>query len=361
MQSIKVCHLTSNHSPEDIRIFHKECVSLAKAGYHVYLVERGETYDKNGVHIIGIGSTPQNPIKRMKESAKKVYQTALSVDADIYHFHDPELLPYGLKLKRKGKRVIFDSHEDFPAQIKDKPWLASWARNTVSSAYEKYETHVVKRIDAVIAATPHIAEKFRRRAKKCSVINNYPKFDDIAYHDTPLAERSPIVCYAGGINELRGETIMIKAMENVEGTLIIAGDHEKQQIGTKVKYVGKLDRAGVNELYGNSVIGLCILKPIENYYYSQPIKMYEYMAAGIPFICSDFPGWKKIADESGAGICVDPMRIDAISQAISDLLTGREKAQEMGEKGRNYVKANCTWRNEEKALISLYQSIWTKE
>ena len=79
MQSIKVCHLTSNHSPEDIRIFHKECVSLAKAGYHVYLVERGETYDKNGVHIIGIGSTPQNPIKRMKESAKKVYQTALSV------------------------------------------------------------------------------------------------------------------------------------------------------------------------------------------------------------------------------------------------------------------------------------------
>ena len=96
---IKVCHMTSAHGPEDVRIFHKECVSLAKAGYDVYLVERGDSYEKNGVHIVGVGQPSGGRLSRMTSFAKKVYQAALALDADIYHFHDPELLPYGLKLK----------------------------------------------------------------------------------------------------------------------------------------------------------------------------------------------------------------------------------------------------------------------
>ena len=107
---IKVCHMTSAHEEEDIRIFRKECVSLAEAGYDVYLVERGESYEKNGVHIVGVGEIPAGRLKRMTQGAKKVYAAAKALDADIYHFHDPELLPYGLKLKKAGKKVIFDSH-----------------------------------------------------------------------------------------------------------------------------------------------------------------------------------------------------------------------------------------------------------
>ena len=100
----KVCHMTSAHGVEDIRIFHKECVSLAKAGYDVYLVERGESYEKDGVHIVGVGEILKSRRKRMTEGAKKVYEAARAVDADIYHLHDPELLPYGLKLKKQGRR-----------------------------------------------------------------------------------------------------------------------------------------------------------------------------------------------------------------------------------------------------------------
>ena len=103
---IKVCHMTSAHGPEDVRIFHKECVSLARAGYDVYLVERGDSYEKNGVHIVGVGQPSGGRLSRMTSFAKKVYQAALALDADIYHFHDPELLPYGLKLKRDRKSVV---------------------------------------------------------------------------------------------------------------------------------------------------------------------------------------------------------------------------------------------------------------
>ena len=144
---IKVCHMTSAHEEEDIRIFRKECVSLAEAGYDVYLVERGESYEKNGVHIVGVGEIPAGRLKRMTQGAKKVYAAAKALDADIYHFHDPELLPYGLKLKKAGKKVIFDSHEMYTAQIREKPYLPIWCAKCIAAVYDRYEQHVLRRID----------------------------------------------------------------------------------------------------------------------------------------------------------------------------------------------------------------------
>ena len=228
---IRVCHMTSAHGVEDIRIFHKECVSLTQAGYEVYLVQRGDSYEKSGVHIIGVGDIPSGRFKRMTTGAKLVYQKALNINADLYQFHDPELLPYGLKLKKKGKKVIFDSHEDVPGQIMDKDWIPKSLRKIVYGVYRRYETHVARQLDAVVTATPHIAKKFRGRARKVTVVNNYPKLNDIVFHTKPFSERDHIVCYAGGINELRGEEIMIKAMKDADGVLIIAGEHPKMEIG----------------------------------------------------------------------------------------------------------------------------------
>ena len=353
----KICHLTSAHEPEDDRIFLKECVSLAENGYDTYLIAKGNTYDKSGVHITGISDIPESRMKRMLRGGKMVYRKALEVNADIYHLHDPELLPYALKLKNKGKTVFFDSHEDVPGQIMDKTWIMKPLRSFVSKLYRSYETHIVRKIDAVITATPHIAEKFAGRAKKTEVINNYPRLDDVIFHDTPFTERGAVICYAGAVDVLRGEDVMREAMHSVKGELLIAGDHEAIRYPEEnTEYLGRLDRKGINDLYGKSVAGLCVLKPTQNYYYSQPIKMYEYMAAGIPFICSDFPLWAKVAKDSGAGICVDPSDPAMLSQCINDLLNDREKAQQMGRNGYCYVTGNCTWAIEEKKLVSLYEA-----
>lgn len=124
-----------------------------------------------------------------------------------------------------------------------------------------------------------------------------------------------------------------------------------------IRYIGRLDCKGINELYGQAMIGLCILKPIENYYYSKPIKVYEYMAAGLPYICSDFPGWRTVAEESGAGICVDPGDIEGIRTTILYLLNTPDFAQKMGIKGREYVMNHCNWDNEEQSLLSLYETM----
>ena len=261
---IKVCHMTSAHGAEDVRIFHKECVSLAKVGYDVYLVERGESYEKNGVHIVGVGEIPAGRIKRMTKGAKTVYQKALEIDADIYHFHDPELLPYGLKLKSKGKKVIFDSHEDVPAQIMDKVWIPVPFRRLVSGLYARYELYAVRRLDAV-SAVRKVAYRFQNKVNHMEIIENYPRLDDIQFHDTRFSQREPIICYAGGISKARGEDVMIEAMRDLDSVLIIAGRHAQEEIdGGKIHYTGYLNRDEINALYGVSVVGLCLLRPIIN-------------------------------------------------------------------------------------------------
>ena len=139
---VKVCHMTSAHSPEDVRIFVKECSSLAEAGYDTYLIERGKSYEKNGVHIVGVGDFYGSRLQRMITLAKLVYEAAVKVDADIYQIHDPELLPYALKLKKRGKKVIFDSHEYYNDQLRKKPYLPGWASVIIASIYKVYESYL---------------------------------------------------------------------------------------------------------------------------------------------------------------------------------------------------------------------------
>lgn len=357
--SKKICHFTSAHDPFDDRIFLKECTSLADAGNEVYLVAKGTSCEKNGVHLIGCGDV-SGRIRRFLFFAGKVYREAKKLDCDIYHFHDPDLLPYGLKLKKAGKTVIFDSHEDVPAQILDKYWIPSFLRGLISKLYKRYETHVVNKLDVVVAATQHIAAIFKGRAKEVIIINNYPRLDDIVYKDIAFSEREDIVCYVGGISEIRGEKIMLEAIKGVKADLVIAGYHDKVSFSHgmgSVKYIGMLTRDKVNELYQKAKMGLCLLLPAANNIDAMPAKLFEYMAAGIPFIATDFPGWKKIAEESQAGVCVNLNDVDQITGTIKALLNDPIKAREMGRKGRSYVTTRCNWSNEEAKLIDLYKEL----
>lgn len=352
--------MTSVHNWDDIRIFAKECQSLSVAGHDVYLVAAGNDREIDGVHVCGCGIPPIGRKLRMTYFAQKVYERALDLDCDIYHFHDPELLPYGLKLKRIGKKVIFDSHEDVPADILDKDWIPFPIRWIISKIYKAYETYCVKRFDAVVAATPHIADVFRKRAKKVLDINNFPKLDDIKLQEGAFAERESVVCYTGGLNELRGEKIMLSAMLGFHGTLVLAGSCDDRFSSLKldnVVYLGKVSRNDINAIYGKSRAGIVLYQPAKNHYESQPIKMFEYMAAGLPVVASDFPYWKDIIEKIGCGICVNPVDVDAVRSACQELLDNPEMAQEMGRKGYEATAKEYNWHVEEKKLISLYKEL----
>ena len=356
---MKICHFTSVHNRKDVRICIKECMTLRDAGNEVYIVSKGnEDFVEDGITFVSCGN-PKGRIQRFLSFSKKVYKKALELDCDVYHFHDPELLKYGVKLKKKGKKVIFDSHEDVPAQILDKTWIPRFLRKTVSKVYRKKETKYVRKIDAVVTATPYIEDKFKNRAKKVVTVNNYPKLDDVEFQTNSFFDREDIVCYAGGVSVQRGERIMVDAIKDIDATLLIAGVGG-ENYGKDVKnvqYLGKIDRKGINDLYKKSVVGLCLLQPTANYVNSQPIKMYEYMAAGLPFVCSNFPAWKKVVDSSNAGVCVDVDNKDEIVNAINTLLSNRELCENMGKAGRKAVEENYNWENEGRKLVRLYEEL----
>jgi glycosyltransferase involved in cell wall biosynthesis len=365
----KIAHLTSAHPRYDTRIFLKECESLVSAGYDVALVVTDGLPDeiKDGIKIHGI-KKEKNRMRRMLHSTKAIYKKALELNTDIYHLHDPELIPIGIKLKKRGKIVIFDSHEDVPMQILSKPYLNAFLLKIISQLYSMYEKHALKKFDWIITATPFIRERIFRWHPFVTDINNYPiinEFSDIVYQ-----ERGDIffICYEGGIAEIRGIKQMVKALEYCKTNvrLKLAGNFSpvslreevmQYQGWKKVDELGFLDREAMGQLFLLSVAGIVCFLPVENHINSQPNKLFEYMSAGLPLITSNFPLWKTIVEENECGICVDPCKPEEIAKAIDYIINNPKESRLMGENGRRAVKVKYNWGIENRMLVEVYEKL----
>ncbi|MGB3500413.1 MAG: glycosyltransferase family 4 protein [Mesorhizobium sp.] len=368
MHIAKVAHLTSAHPRYDTRIFLKMCRSLAEQGSDVSLVVADGLGDeeREGVRILDVGKSSCR-LGRMLGATGRVLDKAIALDADIYHLHDPELLPLGLKLKRRGKRVIFDSHEDVPKQIMSKAYLNPLLRGSISTAMSAFERFACSRLDHVIAATPVIRDKFADLGIRSTDINNFPMLGELD-GAVPWTAKAREVCYVGGITEVRGIVEIVAAMDftHTGARLNLGGKFERaalrdQAAGVRgwerVNELGFMSRAQVRETLARSVAGLVTLHPTRAYLDSLPVKMFEYMSAGIPVIASHFPLWRQIVEGNECGICVDPLDPSAIAAAIDRLVDDPDLAAKMGENGRRAVHERYNWGVEEQKLFALYSEL----
>lgn len=363
-KAIKICHLTSAHKADDVRIFHKECSSLAKNGFDVYLVVANcEETLINGVHIINAKAPTSGRFTRILNTSRIVYKKALELNADIYQIHDPELLPYALKLKRKGKKVIYDAHEDVPKQILGKFWINKYLRTTVAMAFKKYENRVAKQLDYILTATPFIRDRFSKINSSCIDINNFPLLTELSTA-TDWSKKKNEVCYIGAISEIRGINQFIDSLHFLKSVKAnVAGTFSPENIRDKIEskpgwqnvqdhgYVG---RAETMKIMAKSKIGIVTFLPLPNHVDAQPNKMFEYMSASIPVVASNFPLWRDIIEKNNCGICVDPEKPKDIAEAISSLLNDDQKAEQLGKNGHQAVINQYNWEVEEKKLISIY-------
>ncbi|NES18712.1 MAG: glycosyltransferase family 4 protein [Symploca sp. SIO3E6] len=363
----KAVHLTSVHSAFDTRLYHKECSSLAKAGYEMHLIAPGAIDQvKNGVTLHGVTKINSSRLSRMTKTVWDVYQKAITINAKIYHFHDPELIPVGLLLKAQGKKVIYDVHEDVPKDILDKTWIAKPFRQTVAWIIKKLENFGAEYFDAVVAATPFICDRFSKLNCHAVNVNNYPILSELHLPEIDWLQKERAVCYVGGINDIRGIQEMIEAVGKTDAKLLLAGEFSdvsqyNQAVTmpgwTQVQELGQLNRIEVAQTLAKSMAGLVLFYPKANHINAQPNKMFEYMSAGIPVIASNFPLWQEIVEGNDCGICVDPLNPTMIAEAIQWIIEHPSEAKRMGENGRKAVEKKYNWDEESEILIKLYQDL----
>ena len=363
---MKVVHLTTVHPSFDTRIFYKQAKTLVRAGYDVTMIaqhEKDEVVD--GVKIIALPK-PKNRFIRIFGLNWRALRLALRQRADIYHFHDPELIPVGLLLKPRCEKVIYDVHEDLPRQVMSKYWIHPWLRGGVSKVAELLEASTARILDAIVAATPVIAARFPQ--KKTVVVQNLPIVSELqAPQETPYKERPFCVAYLGGITAVRGALEMVRALEHLPSglqvKLVMAGEFSPSRLyedvrqlpaWERVEFLGWQDRQQLPHLLDKARVGLVVFHPEPNHIEAQPNKLFEYMAAGIPVVASDFPLWRQIVKEAGCGLLVDPLDPGAIARAVAWLLEHPGEAEEMGKRGREQVVAKYNWEREAEKLLELY-------
>jgi glycosyltransferase involved in cell wall biosynthesis len=370
---IKVCHMTSVHKRYDGRILMKECLSLKEHGLDVFLLvnDKDPDEDYKGVKIVSTEFDPINRLDRIISSSKKMYEKAIEIDADIYHFHDPELLIVANKLKKNKKLIIFDSHEDVPRDIEDKAWIPKFSRKVIAFLYTKYEEKSIKNYDALISVTPHIVERFRQTHQNVHMITNYP----ITSTQNSLKEYSSNknICFAGAVNEAWNHEIVIDAIGDLdEVKYILAGPATESYLKKlqtfegwrKVEYLGAIPKEEVViNIYNNSSIGMAL-----NYSKQLEIgkgtlgnnKFFEYMQNKLPIICSDYELWKEIVEKNECGIAVNPNSKEEIKGAIKYLVSNPEIALKMGKNGHEAIVSKYNWENQAIVLKNIYDDLISK-
>lgn len=323
---------------------------------------------RDEVSILDVG-VRRGRLRRLTESAVRVLRLGLHQNADIYHLHDPELLPGALWLKARGKCVVFDAHEDLPRQIISKPYLSAPALKVLSFVAGALESFVCRRLDMVVAATPSICEKFVAKGIQAETVNNFPMLGELEADATLWTGREGrTVCYLGGISAIRGIHELIAALSLCRSgaRLALAGGFAGPGLRDEVvalpgweavNELGFVSRADVRGVLATSIAGIVTFLSVPNHTESQPNKMFEYMSAGLPVIASNFPLWREIIEGNECGLCVDPADPAAIAAAIDQLVDDPIAARRWGENGRRAVYDRYNWESEKTRLLKMYEKL----
>lgn len=367
-----ICHLTTVHPRFDGRVFQKECVSIAFQGYQTYLIVAdglGEQKRKN-VIIYDIGKSRYGRLGRAVFKTTSMFFTARKIKADIYHFHDPELIFSGLLLKIFGCKVVFDIHENLPLQIMHKHWIPKVLRSLISNSYRLFECLACRFFDALLVPQPTMKEEYLKINSNTELIANFVDSSLINFESTKAesCSSSCILVHAGALSDTRGLFNMLNAYACLPSNynLILAGNISSSDTALKAKQHGcwgELDFRGVitseevNDIYNESNIGLILYNNVGQYYLSYAIKLFEFMARGIPVVMPDFGEWPKFNEKYKCGICVDVQSPELVAKKIQALWDDKTLLKTLGRNGQQAIKSQFNWDLEANKLFNVYEGI----
>lgn len=362
---MRVVHLTSSHPPDDVRIFLKECRSLAEAGFDVHLVAPGGDHaQRDGVTVHGFDLPEGTRPVRILHRLWRAWRAARRLQPDLCQFHEPELVPVALLMKLGGARVVYDVHEDHLSTVR----YSARPSGGRSAGFRLLESVARRTCDGFVAATPAIGKSFP--SERTIALLNYPLLDELV--PGKANRRGDGIVYVGSITRPRGLHEMVEAIgrvQNPHARLVLVGGFENLELQReaealpgwqRVEFRGRLGRLQLGAQLARSRAGLVILHPERNYVVSYPTKLFEYMAAGLPVIVSDFPFFRELLEPIGCAVFVNPLDPAGLAAAIDELLTDVEHAEEMGRRGAAAVAERLNWQAESRKLVDLYASLGVK-
>lgn len=371
MNKNKVCVMTSAHYFDDVRVFYKQCRTLARAGYNVtFVVPHDKDEYVDGINIKAIPK-PGSRKERFIKTCRQIYKAAIQTNASVYHFHDPDLLPYAQLLRLRGKTVIYDMHENLPKDILTKTWIGARKRKLLSSFIGAMEHIFMSGMYVVFAETSY--KKDYPWIKNYIDVLNMPDLNYLLKLDCSQKQKDFALGYVGTVGPDRGIISILNALAMVQTERSNCSFHCVGPIDEQHNkdLLTNMDKLSLNNVYFYNYlppvqawdiirtchIGMAVLKPDPNYFESYPTKLFEYMSLGIPVITSDFPLYKKVIENNDCGICVDSLNTEEIATAVKYIMDNPERARQMGDNGRRAVKEHYSWEKEAAKLLGLYKEL----
>ena len=369
---MKICIVAPISTFDNIRVFHKEAKSLVKYGYSIVYFSR--INKSQTVSNISVKKVPSFKIRYLSFVYLPIlFFRLLTEEADVYQLHNPDTLLLGFGLKLLGKKVIYDTHENFKFRTLMRDWLPKWLRPLIAKIIFGLEKRAAHKFDGTIVTQEDMVEIF---GEKAVFLPNAPIVKGEMVEQANLLSQKVEICpcfraiYIGGLSMDRGLFTMINAMgalsKHIKARLWLIGPEPKKKELLHIeqlpgwRYVDYLGCKSLTDTWAylpKSDVGLAVLSDKGDYPFSSANKLYEYQAFALPFIASNFYKWRQQLEKENAGIFITPDSEEELVTALLKLASNKDLAIEMGQNGKNFVQTQFNWGIEEKKLISLYETI----
>lgn len=359
-------HVTTAHRANDVRIFERECRSLSANGFRVTVVAPGPPPpQRHGVEFIEIAAPPDQRMRRLVGASRRARRTLAAIDADLFHLHDPELVPMGFLLTRHGKRVVWDAHEDYVLQIRRgaaKEYVPSLLRRPTRLALSKLLRQAGRRFSGVVVATEEISESYP--GAECVVVGNQARIND--FIDCRPGPDTGNILFTGQVSHAHRFMNVVEAIAQVAGTSLLVAGHPpepatwqaaKAILGSRLTHLGWLSRPALVDAIDRCSLGLATYSPSKAYETASPTKLFEFAAAGLPVVATPNEANRLVLGVSGAGVVATGYGSNDLRDALVKALSDPDEWTAMSTAGRRYAASEGSWKASEERLLDLYRRL----